>query len=84
MGKEEYRIHIDTGGTFSDAVVVRSDGRFYSGKTSTTYDSLDWYTLREFYCPGCGTQVEVETTPHGTPILRNYGSIGMDEQETSN
>ena len=41
MGKEKYRIYIDTGGTFSDAVVVRSDGSFYSGKTSTTYDSLD-------------------------------------------
>jgi N-methylhydantoinase B len=29
----------------------------------------DWMIYREFYCPGCGTQVEVEPTPVGTPIL---------------
>lgn len=32
----------------------------------------DWLIFREFYCPGCGRQVEVEGTPPGTPILRNY------------
>ena len=34
--------------------------------------SKDWAVYREFYCPGCGTQVEVEATPPGTPILQNY------------
>jgi N-methylhydantoinase B len=33
----------------------------------------DWYILREFYCPGCGVQVEVEATPPGNTILRHYG-----------
>jgi len=37
----------------------------------------DWYILREFYCPGCGLQVEVETTPPGTPILRSYEALDM-------
>lgn len=32
----------------------------------------EWTVYREFYCPGCGTQVEVETTPPGTPIFNNY------------
>ncbi|MBI5920991.1 MAG: hydantoinase B/oxoprolinase family protein [Betaproteobacteria bacterium] len=32
----------------------------------------DWCVLREFYCPGCGTQIEVEAVPPGTPILQNY------------
>jgi len=31
----------------------------------------DWMIYREFYCPGCGAQVEVEATPPGTPILNN-------------
>ena len=31
----------------------------------------DWMVYREFYCPGCGTQVEVEATPPGMPILSN-------------
>ncbi len=32
----------------------------------------DWCVYREFYCPGCGSQVEVEATPPGTPVLNNY------------
>ncbi len=32
----------------------------------------DWAVFREFYCPGCGRQIEVESTPPGTPILQNY------------
>jgi len=32
----------------------------------------EWCVLREFYCPSCGTQVEVEGVPPGTPILWNY------------
>jgi N-methylhydantoinase B/oxoprolinase/acetone carboxylase alpha subunit/acetone carboxylase gamma subunit len=35
-----------------------------------SYDK-DWCIYREFYCPGCGTQVEVEATPPGTPILHS-------------
>ena len=26
-----------------------------------------WQQLREYYCPGCGTQLEVEAVPRGTP-----------------
>jgi len=32
----------------------------------------DWCVLREFYCPNCGAQIEVEATPPGTPILQSY------------
>jgi N-methylhydantoinase B/oxoprolinase/acetone carboxylase alpha subunit len=32
----------------------------------------DWCIYREFYCPSCGTQVEVEVCPHGAPIMVNY------------
>jgi len=31
----------------------------------------DWMIYREFYCPGCGTQVDVEATAPGTPILHD-------------
>ena len=30
-----------------------------------------WCVYREFYCPGCGTQIEVESTPPGTPIIHD-------------
>ena len=35
----------------------------------------EWTVYREFYCPGCGTQVEVEATPPGTPIFNPYGYL---------
>ncbi|HVA41127.1 MAG TPA: acetone carboxylase subunit gamma [Candidatus Binataceae bacterium] len=28
----------------------------------------DWCEIREFYCPGCGVQLEVENVPPGYPI----------------
>lgn len=31
----------------------------------------NWMVFREFYCPGCGTQVEVEGTGIGTPIVHS-------------
>ncbi|MBM2831429.1 MAG: hypothetical protein HW414_481 [Dehalococcoidia bacterium] len=39
--QERYRIFIDTGGTFSDAVVVKADGTFVSGKAQTTPRKLE-------------------------------------------
>jgi acetone carboxylase gamma subunit len=27
----------------------------------------DWVQVREYYCPGCATQLEVEAVPRGTP-----------------
>ena len=29
----------------------------------------DWAVYREFYCPGCGTQVEAEQCPHGMTVI---------------
>ena len=40
----------------------------------------EWTVYREFYCPGCGTQVEVEVTPPGTPILNNYSSLVVNPE----
>lgn len=32
----------------------------------------NWMIFREFYCPECGIQVEVEGTPVATPIVHTY------------
>lgn len=37
----EYTIYVDTGGTFSDAIIVSSDGTYYIGKTPTTPEQLE-------------------------------------------
>ena len=31
-----------------------------------------WMEIREFYCPGCGTQLEVEAIPPGYPIVSDF------------
>ena len=31
-----------------------------------------WQVLREFYCPGCATQLDVEPVPHGYPFVFNF------------
>ena len=31
----------------------------------------DWMIFREFYCPGCGVQMEVEGTPQGMTIVHS-------------
>ena len=37
---ENYLIYLDTGGTFSDCVIIKGDGSFVTGKASTTPDDL--------------------------------------------
>jgi acetone carboxylase gamma subunit len=37
----------------------------------------EWCIYREFYCPGCGTQVEVEVCPHGAPIWVSYKDLQL-------
>jgi acetone carboxylase gamma subunit len=32
----------------------------------------DWMVLREFYCPGCMTQLEVEAVPVGYPLIFDF------------
>lgn len=32
----------------------------------------DWMVLREFYCPGCMAQLEVEAVPPGYPLIFDF------------
>lgn len=32
----------------------------------------DWQLLREFYCPGCAAQLDVEPVPPGYPFVFNF------------
>ncbi len=32
----------------------------------------EWVVLREYYCPRCKTQLEVEATPRGYPIMFDF------------
>ena len=38
--EEQYIIYLDTGGTFSDAIILKGDGSFVTGKSSTTPEDL--------------------------------------------
>lgn len=48
-----------------------------------SYDK-NWCIYREFYCPGCGTQIEVEAGPPGIPILQNVKLAGIHYSATKN
>jgi acetophenone carboxylase len=46
------------------------------GQYSFAPDPL-WVRIVEFYCPGCGTQIETEYLPPGHPITRDI-DIDLD------
>lgn len=50
------------------------DGKVYRGPRGA---DPDWMVLREFYCPGCAAQLEVEMVPPGYPFIFNYRPEGM-------
>ena len=47
-------------------VYDRNPKEVYLGMTG---HNPEWCAYREFYCPGCGVQLEVEAVPHGVPFL---------------
>jgi acetone carboxylase gamma subunit len=56
---------------FSALVYERNpaDGEVFRGPKAA---DPEWMILREFYCPGCFQQLDVEAVPHGYPILFNF------------
>ncbi len=46
-----------------------SDGQVYRGPRVA---DPAWTVLREFYCPGCATQLDVEVVPRGYPFILNF------------
>ena len=50
----------------SSLVYDRNPKEIYPGLTGP---DPEWCTYREFYCPGCYTQLEVEAVPHGMPFV---------------
>ena len=52
-------------------VYARDPSTLYppAGEARSTYAANpDWCRFVEFYCPGCGTMLEVEVLPPGHPI----------------
>jgi hypothetical protein len=40
----------------------------------------DWAIYREFYCPGCGAQIEAEQCPHGMTIIQEIRINDLKEE----
>ena len=47
----------------------RNPKEIYPGVTGP---DPEWCLFREFYCPGCLTQLEVEAVPHGIPLIFSF------------
>jgi acetone carboxylase gamma subunit len=45
------------------------DGEIFVGSHAA---DPDWQVLREFYCPGCATLLDVEPVPVGYPFIHNF------------
>lgn len=45
------------------------DGEIFVGPRGA---DPDWQILREFYCPDCATQLDVEPVPVGYPFIFNF------------
>jgi len=45
------------------------DGEVYKGPRAA---DPNYMILREFYCPGCGVQLDVEAVPPGYPFIFNF------------
>lgn len=59
---------------WKNAALVRQrddtrDGSVYVGPRGA---DPDWMILREFYCPGCAAQLDVEMVPPGYPFINNF------------
>ena len=46
-----------------------NDGKVFIGPRAA---DPDYMILREFYCPGCGAQLEVEAVPTGYPFVFSF------------
>ncbi len=54
------------------------DGTIFRGPRAA---DPQWNILREFYCPGCATQLDVEVVPRGYPFVFNFlPDIDVDEE----
>lgn len=59
---------------WKEAALVRQrddprDGSVFVGPRGA---DPDWMVLREFYCPGCAAQLDVEMVPPGYPFIENF------------
>jgi acetone carboxylase, gamma subunit len=59
---------------WKEAALVRQrddtrDGSVFVGPRGA---DPEWMVLREFYCPGCAAQLDVEMVPPGYPFIENF------------
>lgn len=70
---------LGAGGTLwkEAAAVIEREGEapFFPGPRAA---DPDWMVLREFYCPGCATRLDVEPVPVGYPFIHNFEPIVPD------
>jgi acetone carboxylase gamma subunit len=52
---------------FASVYVRETAEQFQEVYRGSEQPDPEWMQLREYYCPGCGTQLEVEAMPRGAP-----------------
>ncbi len=85
-GPGEYATKCRCGHDFGDAArnwkdsaaVIEREGEspYFVGPRAA---DPDWMVLREFYCPGCATRLDVEVVPPGYPFIHNFEPVLPDD-----
>ena len=81
-GKKHFIVKCDCGHEFCDyRQNWKMEALIYARDTEEKLDEIypgdrkpdpNWSVIREYYCPGCNTQLEVEALPPGYPVIFDF------------
>jgi N-methylhydantoinase A len=74
--KKQYIIGVDTGGTFTDVVVLSNDGEVWTAKASTTPDDFSRGVMDRR--SGARASVETNELPGRTTLLKHGSTVGTN------
>jgi N-methylhydantoinase A len=73
-----YRIGVDTGGTFTDSVIVDASGRVGVGKALSTHDDLSRGILRSIENAATTVGITLEDALRGADLLAHATTVGIN------
>ena len=76
--KDRYIIYIDTGGTFSDTVILKSDGSFVVGKSPTTPEELEECFFKSIQAAADKMNISLQDVLSGTDFVGYGTTIGTN------
>jgi N-methylhydantoinase A len=73
-----YRIGVDTGGTFTDSVIIDASGRVGVGKALSTHDDLSVGILRSIENAAATVDLTLDAALRGADLLAHATTVGIN------